>query len=75
MPCRIPNLGQRSAAGQRMTDKRVPAVVDGHRFKPGSTGNFARGPKSLAEIVARERLGGATSREYAQQRWRSGSRP
>ncbi len=34
MPRRGLNLGQRSAAGERMADERVPPVVDRQRAQP-----------------------------------------
>ena len=56
MPGRISNLGERSAAGESVADRYVPAVMDGERFKPRGAENLARGAESLSDRVARNVL-------------------
>jgi len=68
VPCSVSDLGQRSSASQRMTDKRVPSVVDGQGFKASGAENSASGPETLAERMARERLNGAAWDQRRQER-------
>ncbi len=45
VPRRIPHLGQRPPASERMTDKRVPPVMDRQRSQPLGAQYTARRPK------------------------------
>ena len=69
VPRGIANLGEGSTTSQGVTDKRVPAVVDGQRPEPSRRAKDPAGSaESLAESVTGERFDGATRDQRRQER-------
>jgi len=59
MPRRIPDLGQRPPAGERVADERMPAVVDGQHAEAVAAQRLAGRQEPAAEGVALEGTGHA----------------
>ena len=61
MPCGVPHLGERSAAGQGVAKKPAPAVEDGQRSESGGAKRAKRLrthgelPHRLPSVVCKER--------------------
>jgi len=53
MPSRIPHFGKRATASQRVTDKRMPTVMDGKRSQPLGAETFTSRAEPLPQRVER----------------------
>ena len=51
-PAASPDLGQRTITDERVTDERVPAMMDREAFEAGGAQNLARCAETFAERVA-----------------------